>query len=185
MTGPKIKNHNEPELSPETLTAQALGKIDQETKALVPPLYLSTTYQRDTDGEYRSGRGYTRPTNPTYDDPESLLATLEGGADCLLLASGMAAATAVFQSLFPNDHVIAPRVMYWALRKWLIESAMAWGLDVEFLDTSDLGQLRRAMRPGKTRLVWLETPANPTWDVTDIKEAAEIAHTGGRATRGR
>ena len=177
MTGPK--SYTAPGLSPETLTAQALGKIDETTKSLVPPIHPSTTYQRDADGEYRSGRGYTRPHNPSYDEPEPLLATLEGGADCLLLASGMAAATAVFKSLFPSDHVIAPRVMYWALRKWLIESALTWGLDVEFLDTSDPDQLRAAMRPGKTRLVWLETPANPTWEITDIAQAAEIAHNAG------
>ena len=179
MTGPKQKSHNEPALAPETLTAQALGKIDQTTKALVPPIHPSTTFERDPDGGFSSGRGYIRPHSPSYDEPESLLATLEGGADCLLFASGMAAASAVFQSLLPGDHVVAPRIMYWALRKWLIESAMTWGLDVEFLDTSDLEQLRAAMRPGKTRLVWLETPANPTWDITDIAAAAVIAHEAG------
>lgn len=179
MTGPKPKSSSHPGLSPETLTAQALGNVDERTKALVPPIHPSTTFERDADGEYRSGRGYSRPHNPSYDEPESLLATLEGGSDCLLFASGMAAASAVFQSLLPGDHVVAPRVMYWALRKWLIESAMSWGLDVEFLDTSDLDQLRAAMRPGKTRLVWLETPANPTWDVTDIAAASVIAHEAG------
>ena len=179
MTGPKQKAHNEPGLAPETLTAQALGKIDETTRGLVPPIYPSTTFERDADGGFSSGRGYTRPHNPSYDEPESLLATLEGGADCLLFASGMAAASAVFQSLLPGDHVVVPRVMYWALRKWLIESAMTWGLDVEFLDTSDLEQLRAAMRPGKTRLVWLETPANPTWEITDIAAASLIAHEAG------
>ncbi len=103
-------------LAPETLAAQALGKIDEVTRALVPPLHPSTTYERDPDGGYSSGRGYTRPHNPTYDEPEELLATLEGGGDCLLFASGMAAATAVLQSLLPGDHVVASRVMYWALR---------------------------------------------------------------------
>ncbi len=167
-------------LAPETLAAQALGRIDAVTRALVPPVQLSTTYERDPDGGYSSGRGYTRPHNPTYDVPEELLAALEGGSDCLLFASGMAAATAVFQSLLPGDHVVASRVMYWALRTWLVDFAMSWGLDVEFVDTSDLEALGAAMRPGKTRLVWLETPGNPTWDVIDIAAAAEIAH-GARA----
>jgi cystathionine gamma-synthase len=179
MTGPKPKSSSHQNLSPETLTAQALGNVDATTRALVPPIHPSATFERDADGEYRSGRGYSRPHNPSYDEPESLLATLEGGSDCMLFASGMAAATAVFQSLLPGDHVLAPRVMYWALRKWLIESAMSWGLDVEFLDTGDLDQLRAAMRPGKTRLVWLETPANPTWDVTDIAAASVLAHEAG------
>ena len=163
----------------ETMTAQALGNVDESTRSLVPAIYPSTTYERDTDGGYSSGRGYTRPHNPTYDEPESLLAKLEGGADCLLFASGMAAATAVFQCLFPGDHVVAPRVMYWALRSWLVDFAMSWGLDVEFVDTADLDELASAMRPGKTRLVWLETPANPTWDVTNIRASVDIAKSVG------
>ena len=185
MTEDKIPPGSARTLAPETLAAQALGRIDKVTRALVPPVHLSTTYERDPDGGYSSGRGYTRPHNPTYDEPEELLATLEGGSDCLLFASGMAAATAVFQSLLPGDHVVASRVMYWALRTWLIDFAMSWGLDVEFVDTTNLGTLAAAMRPGKTRLVWLDTPANPTWDVTDIAAAVEIAHAARARPRGR
>ena len=111
--------------------------------------------------------------------PRTFWRAWEGGADCLLFASGMAAATAVFQSLLPGDHVLASRVMYWALRTWLVDFAMAWGLEVEFVDTVDPDCLAAAVRPGKTRLVWLDTPANPTWDITDIAAAAEIAHGAG------
>ena len=179
MTSDSGEARKKPDLAPETLAAQALGKIDQATRSLVPPLYASTTYERDPDGGYRSGRGYTRPHNPTYDEPRELLAELEGGADCLLFASGMAAANAVFQSLLPGDHVIASRVMYWALRTWLIDFALTWQLEVEFVETSDLRALHRAVRPGKTRLFWIETPANPTLEVTDIRAAAEIAHRAG------
>ncbi len=166
-------------LAPETLAAQALGGIDRETRALVPPLHPSTTFERDADGGYSSGRGYTRPHNPGYDEPEALLTELEGGAESLLFASGMAAATAVFQALLPGDHVVAPRVMYWALRKWLVDFALPWGLQVEFVDCADDAALQAAMRPGQTRLVWIETPANPTWAITDIARAAEIAHAAG------
>jgi cystathionine gamma-synthase len=167
------------QLSPETLSAQALGRVDPVSKALIPSLHPSTTFERDADGGYSSGRGYARPHNPTYDEAEDLLAALEGGHDCLLFASGMAAANAVFQALLPGDHVVAPKVMYWALRKWLVDFAVSWGLEVEFVDCHDTAALAAAMRPGKTRLVWLETPANPMWTITDIRAAAEIAHAAG------
>ncbi len=160
----------------ETLTVQALGHVDEVTRAVVPPVHASTTYERDPDGGYRSGRAYTRPHNPTYDAPEQLLSTLEGGADCLLFSSGMAAGTAVFQSLLPGDHVVASRVMYYAYRTWLVDFGMSWGLDVEFVDTTQPNELANAMRPGKTKLVFVDTPANPTWSITDIRAAAEIAH---------
>jgi cystathionine gamma-synthase len=162
-------------LAPETYTAQALGEVDPLTRGIVPPIHLSSTFERDADGGYSSGRGYGRPHNPSYDDPEALLTRLEGGAESMLLASGMAACTTVFQALLPGDHVIAPRVMYWALRKWLVEFAVPWGLNVEFVDMTSLDALARALRPGQTRLIWIETPANPTWDLTDIRACASLA----------
>jgi cystathionine gamma-synthase len=97
----------------------------------------------------------------------------------MLFASGMAAATAVFQTLAPGDHVIAPRMMYWALRGWIVEHGRRFGIAVELVDTHDLVQVRAALRPGVTRLVWLEVPANPTWDVADIAAVAEVAHAAG------
>src|SRR5579864_1249670 len=163
-------------LSPQTLAAQALGWIDETTKAVIPPIHFATTYIRDPDNQYRSGRVYGRADNPSYDQPEALLARLEGGAAALTFASGMAAATAVFLALKPGDHVLAPRVMYWALRKWLITTGREWGLEVELVDMPDLAALRAALRPGKTKLLWIETPANPTWVVTDIAAAATLAH---------
>ena len=164
---------------PETLAAQALGWIDEKTRAVAPPLHASSTFQRDPDNQYRSGRNYARADNPAFDQPQQLLAALEKGEDAMLFASGMAAATAVMLSLAPGDHVVAPKVMYWSFRNWLINFARGWGLDVELVDTTDLDALRRAMRPGKTRLVWVETPANPLWDIVDIAAAAEIAHAAG------
>ena len=163
-------------LSPQTLAAQALGWIDEATKAVIPPIHFATTYIRDPDNQYRSGRVYGRADNPSYDQPEALLARLEGGAAALTFASGMAAATAVFLALKPGDHVLAPRVMYWALRKWLITTGREWGLEVDLVDMSDLAAVRAALRPGKTKLLWIETPANPTWVVTDIVAAATLAH---------
>src|SRR5712691_6890536 len=163
-------------LAPETLAAQALGEVDPVSRALVPPIHPSTTYERDPDGTYQSGLAYTRADNPTYEHAERLLATLEGGAGCILFASGMAAASAIFQSLLPGDHVLVSRVLYWGIRKWLAEFAVAWGLDVEFVDTTNLAAVATALRPGRTRLLWLETPANPTWEITNLAAAAQMAH---------
>jgi cystathionine gamma-synthase len=111
--------------------------------------------------------------------PAQTLTALEGGADTLLFASGMAAATSLFLALRPGDHVVIPRIMYWALRSWLTGFATGWGLVIESADTSDAGALRAAIRPGRTRLVWLETPANPLWTISDIAAAAEAAHSAG------
>ena len=163
-------------LSRETLAAQAMGAVEPETGALVPPLHPATTYEMHADGSLRDGRAYTRADNPTYDAAEKLLAVLEGGAGCILFASGNAAATAVFQALLPGDHVLVSRILYWGIRKWLAEFAVSWGLDVEFVDATDPDAVRAAIRPGSTRLLWLETPANPTWEITDIAAACAIAH---------
>src|SRR5258708_6068282 len=106
-------------LPPATLAAQALGSTDASTGAVVLPIHTATTFLRDPDNQYRRGRGYGRADNPTYDQPQALLTALEGGAATLLFSSGMAAAAAVFHSLDPGAHVVASRVMYWALRRWL------------------------------------------------------------------
>jgi cystathionine gamma-synthase len=164
---------------PETIAAQALGWIDQQTQAITPPIHVSSTYLRDADNQYRSGRIYMRDQNPAFEQPEAVLTALEGGHESLLFASGMAAATAVFQALQPGDHVLAPKVMYWSLRNWLLTFATSWGLDVELIDMTDPAALQAALRPGATTLVWVETPANPLWTVTDIAATAELAHAAG------
>ena len=159
-----------------TIAAQALGHIDYATRAVVPPIHLATTYERDPDNQYRSGFIYGRPDNPTVREAEAIIAALEGAAAAMVLGSGMSAATAVMLSLDPGDHVIAPQIMYWALRGWLLNEGARWGLVIDIVDTSDLDAVRAAIRPGKTKLVWLETPANPLWTITDIRAVAEIAH---------
>jgi cystathionine gamma-synthase len=162
-----------------SLAAQAMGWIDPVTKAVVPPIHMASTYQRDEDNAYSSGRIYARADNPTFDQVEATLAALENGAGALVFSSGMSAATACFLALAPGDHVVAPRVMYWSLRNWLAGFARQWGLAVDFVDTDSTDAIAGSVRPGATRLVWLETPANPTWAVSDIAAAAEIAHRAG------
>jgi len=176
--------HEQPQMtsndtSPETLCAQAMGWIEPTTKALVQPVHMATTYLRDEDNEYRSGRSYIREDNPTWDQVEELLTRLEGGAATLLFSSGMAAATTIFQALRPGDHVVVPEVMYWGLRKWLLGPATDWGLKVDLVDMTSHDRVRDAMRPGKTRIIWAETPSNPLWQVFDLKALAEIAHGAG------
>jgi cystathionine gamma-synthase len=164
-----------------TRVAQALGAHDPMSGALVPPLYSATTYARDRNYDLPGAWSYGRPDNPTVEAAEAVLRSIEGGAAALLFSSGMAAATAVFQALAPGDHVVAPRIMYWALRNWLTGSLQPWGVAVDLVDMTDLGAVAAAVRPGRTRVVWIETPANPTWAVTDIAGAAEIAHRAGAA----
>ena len=164
---------------PATLAAQGLGWIDEATGGVVLPVHPATTFLRDPDNQYRRGRSYGRADNPTYDQPQALLTALEGGAASMLLASGMAAAAAVFHSLPAGAHVVAPKVMYWALRRWLGGLAAKGAIAVDFVDASSLDDLRAAVVAGRTRLVWIETPANPLWTVTDIAGAAEIAHQAG------
>ncbi|MFL6689839.1 MAG: trans-sulfuration enzyme family protein [Alphaproteobacteria bacterium] len=162
-----------------TLAAQALGWVDERTRAVAPQLHLSSTFLRDEDNQYRSGRNYARADNPAFDQPEALLAALEDGAEAMLFASGMAAATAVFQSLQPGEHLVAPKVMYWSLRSWIAGFAKTWGIAVDFADMSDLDAVRRTVQRDRTKLVWTETPGNPMWNITDIAAVAEIAHAAG------
>jgi cystathionine gamma-synthase len=166
-------------LSAASIAAQALGWVDPVTKAVTPAIHPSSTYIRDPDNQYRSGRSYARADNPGFDQAEAVLVALEGAEGAAVFASGMAAATAVFMSLSPGDHVLAPEVMYWGLRNWLLTEATRWGLRIELVDTSDIAAVHAALRPGETRLVWLETPANPMWNITDIEAVAEAAHAAG------
>ena len=162
-------------MKPETLVAQALHAIDETTGAIVPPIHLATTYARDAQYMLR-GPGYTRDENPTPKHAERVLAALEGGAEAMAFSSGMAAATAVFRAVCkPGDHVIAPRVGYYNLRGWLERWGARWGVTIDLIDTTDIEVVRAAIKP-TTKIVWVETPANPTWEVTDLAATAELAH---------
>src|SRR4249919_1018785 len=157
-------------LAPETVTAQAGGVIDEETGAIVRPVHMATTFLRDPDNQYRKGYSYGRADNATVRQVEAVLTQLEGGAASLVSASGMTAATTAFLALERPAHVIAPDVMYWGLRKWLLEDAPGLGIEASFIDAADPAAIRAAVQPGRTRMVWTETPANPLWIITDIEE---------------
>jgi cystathionine gamma-synthase len=166
--------------SKETLVASALHWMDDRTGSLVPPIVNSTTFARDDMYQVREDRSYSRDHNPTGEPAEKMLAELEYGAAAMLFPSGMSAATAVFRSLCaPGDHIIVPNKGYFTLRKWLVGFAKQWQVAVQFVDTCDLTALAAALQAGKTKIVWLESPANPTWDITDVAAAAELAHRAG------
>ena len=167
-------------LSPETRNAQALGQVDALTGGITPAIQPSTTFLRDENYQLVNARhSYGRAENPGFDIAESVLAELEGGAAALLFSSGMSAATAIVQSLLPGDRIVAPKVMYWGLRKWLIAFCKRWGLRLALFDASDSRALERAVCSQETKLVWIESPCNPTWDIIDIEAAAKVAHGAG------
>ena len=166
-------------LHAETLAAQGLGRVGNPYRDIVPPIYVSTTYERSADGSYPGGRMYARADNPTYDTVEALCASLEHAHEALVFASGEAAAAAVFQSLAPGESILVPRNMYWGLRNWIVQFADTWQLALHVYDNDDNDDIAFKVREGRPRLVWIETPANPTWDITDIAAVAELArHVG-------
>ncbi len=162
-----------------TIAAQAGGWVDPPTGGLVPPIHPAVQYQRTPDGEATAGRIYTRDQNPTYEPPEQLLATLEGGPAAMLFSAGVSAAISAFETLEIGAHVVAPVEMYWMLRRWLEMQHERQRLVLDLVPNGDLDALRAALRPGQTRMVWVETPANPGGLITDLRAAAEIAHEAG------
>ena len=160
----------------ETRVAQGLHYQDSSSGSIIPPINTSTTFARNSDYELISEKhSYGRDENPTFLLPEKMLSELEGGEEALLFSSGMAAAVSVFQALDQGDHILAPKIMYWGLREWLIDFTKKWGIDITFYDPNQPDALRENVIKGKTKLIWLETPCNPTWDIIDIEEASIVA----------
>ena len=164
---------------PETVAARADAFLCPHTGALIPAVHPSTTYARDADYQKVDDRGYSRDDNPSYEMVEAVLTRLEEGHASKVFSSGMAAITSVFQALRPGDHVVVARDSYFGVGKWLRSWAIPWGLEVDFVDATDSAQVQAALRPGRTALVHVETPANPTWCVVDVAAAARVAHAAG------
>ena len=159
----------------DTRLVHGSGSCEPATGALVPPIYLSTTFERDRDGGYGRGYVYGRSDNPNRQTLETVLASLEGGAAAMTFASGSAATFSLLQSLKTGDHVIAPRNVYFGVQEMLKKIFAPWGLSFSLVDTTDLPSVARACTP-QTRLVLVETPSNPQMAVTDIGAVADIAH---------
>ena len=168
-------------LRAETLTAQGTGRIAEPYRDVVPPIHVSTTYERAADLGYPGGRVYARDDNPSFDQAEALLASLEGGADALLFASGQAAAATILQALEPGVGILAPRAMYWGLRNFIVKFAETWRLPLDFYVNDAIDDLATKARGHKPKLIWIETPANPNWEITDIAAVSDIAREIGAA----
>ena len=163
-------------MQPETLALHAAELSAYGSVA--PPIFLSTTYERDADNQLLSEYFYSRLGHPNRQAFEQICAALEGGTVAAAFASGNAATQAVMHAFAPGDHVIAPLDIYFGTRA-VIESLYArWGLQVSFVDTTDLANVEAAWQPN-TKLVWIETPSNPRLRITDIAATAEFAHARG------
>jgi cystathionine gamma-synthase len=167
-----------PNQSVETLLAQGGHFVDPVTGAIVPPIHTSTTYARDANYELPDYI-YSRYDNPTYGQLESVLAELEGASAALVLASGLAGVATFFDTVRTGEHIVAPRIMYQGAQDWLRRLQARRGIDVSLFDATESGALAAAIRPGQTSVVWIEASLNPTWDVIDVRAAADCAHAAG------
>lgn len=165
--------------APTTRIAQALHFVEEDTGAVIPAIQPAATYARDENYEVRKPYWYRRDGSQTTSHAEAVIAEMEGAADSLLFSSGMSACTAVIEHLPTGAHVVAPRVMYHGVLHQLQAYEAKQRLSISYYTAGNLEELAASVRPGETTLVWVETPNNPNWEVTDIAAAAEIAHGAG------
>jgi cystathionine gamma-synthase len=159
----------------ETLAVHAGHAIDPSTGAVSAPIHLSTTFERDIEGTYSRGFMYTRNNNPNREALERGVSLLEGGEVAAAFGSGTAAAMALFQALAPGDHVLAHVDAYYGTSRLLREIFLRWGLETDFIDMSNLEEVKKALRP-QTKLAWAETPSNPLLKIVDLGAVAKIVH---------
>ena len=153
---------------------------DPGTGAVMPPIHLATTFERDVDGGYERGYVYSRQGNPNRSILEQALAELEKGAACAAFPSGMSAAFAVLFALEPGAHVVVADDCYYGVGELLHGPLARWGLRADFVDLSSVDTARRAITQ-ETRLVWAESPSNPMLKISDLSALADLAHTQGAA----
>jgi cystathionine gamma-synthase len=165
-------------MKPETLAVHAARGPDRETGAVAQPLYLSTTFERATDGSYPSGFQYGRNDNPNRRALEQAVAALDGANDSLAFASGSAAVLAAFSLLRPGDHLLVPSECYYGTLKQVGKVIEPLGIAVSRVATWDLDEVRNSLRP-QTRMIWVETPSNPLLRISDLAGLATLARTRG------
>ena len=164
----------------ETRAIHAGYEPDPTTGAVIPPIFATSTYKQDGVGGLRSGYEYSRSANPTRTAFETTMAALELGERGLAFASGLAAEHTLLQALCrPGDHVVVPDDAYGGTYRLFAKVAEPWGLRYTTAPVSDPPSVRAAIRPGETKVVWVETPTNPLLTVGDIEALAAIAHDQG------
>ncbi|BCJ58509.1 cystathionine gamma-synthase [Micromonospora endophytica] len=164
----------------DTLAIHAGQDPEARTGAVIPPIYQTSTYAQDAVGAPRQGYEYSRSGNPTRDALQECLAALEGGPVGLAFASGLAAEDALLRTVCaPGDHVVIPDDAYGGTYRLFAKVAQRWGLAYTPAKISDPEAVRAAIRPGVTKVVWLETPTNPLLGIADIATLAAIAHDAG------
>ncbi|GAA4963290.1 cystathionine gamma-synthase [Yinghuangia aomiensis] len=164
----------------ETLAIHAGQEPDPLTGAVVPPIYQVSTYKQDGVGGLRGGYEYSRSANPTRTALEECVAALEAGARGLAFASGLAAEDCLLRTVCkPGDHVVIPNDAYGGTFRLFAKVLDRWGLEWTPAQSGDADAVRRAIRPGQTKVVWCETPSNPLLGVADIEQLAGVAREAG------
>jgi len=164
----------------ETLAIHAGQEPDPLTGAVVPPIYQTSTYKQDGVGGLRGGYEYSRSANPTRTALEECLAAIEGGRRGLAFASGLAAEDTLLRTVCrPGDHAVIPGDAYGGTYRLFAQVQQAWGLTYTPAAGHDADSVRAAIRPGETKVVWLETPTNPLLGIADIAAIASVAHDAG------
>jgi cystathionine gamma-synthase len=153
---------------------------DALTGAVVPAIYQVSTYKQDGVGGLRGGYEYSRSANPTRTALEECMAALEGGGRAFAFASGLAGQDTMIRALLkPGDHVVVPTDAYGGTYRLLNKVALPWGVEHTVAKISDVAAVRAAIRPGQTKIVWVETPTNPLLGIADIEALAAVAHEAG------
>ncbi|MDN7120470.1 cystathionine gamma-synthase [Nocardioides sp. ChNu-153] len=164
----------------ETRAIHAGYEPDPTTGAVIPPIYATSTYKQDGVGGMRGGYEYSRSGNPTRTALEANIAALEEGERGFAFASGLAAEDTLIRALTrPGDHVVIPDDAYGGTYRLVDKVARPWGLEHTPAPVADVDAVRAAIRPGTTKLVWVETPTNPLLTIGDIEALAGVAHDAG------
>ena len=154
--------------------------FDPTTGAVVPPVYLTSTFVQDGIGNFRGGYEYARGGNPTRDSLQELIASLEGGLKAFSFASGLAGEDALLRAvLAPGDHIVMGNDVYGGTHRLVNRVLVPWGVSLSTVDMSNLDAVRAAIRPDSTKVLWIETPSNPLMKISDIAALVEIAKDAG------